>query len=77
MPRLDVRFRRPTDDSRTDRELFEAMPSQDNWVDARMHEVIMYIASNKHLRVPDSWQDTMSAYINQLKEQAPGTTNSH
>ena len=71
MPRYDLRFRRPTREGASDKELFEAMPAEDNWVDGRMQEVVFYLAANKRLHIPDSWQDAMGGYLKQLREQAP------
>ena len=70
-PRLDVRFRRPAQDGVTDRELFEGMASNDSWLDGRLPEVAFYLASSKHLKVPDTWHDCIAAYLKQLREQAP------
>ena len=47
--RGDVRVRRSVDTKRTDRELFEAMPLGDPWLESSIHEVYFYLRESKHL----------------------------
>lgn len=46
----------------TDRELFEQLPTGDFWPEAELAQVWMYLYSNSHLRVPDSWQSTIDDF---------------
>ena len=59
------------DEFATDRELFQGMSGEDSWIDGRLHEVVLYLASNRYLQIPDSWNECMTAYLKQLREQAP------
>ena len=46
--RAECRGRRDVDlASRTDKEIFDALPMGDMWVDSRIHEVFLYLYSCK------------------------------
>ena len=69
MPRRDLRRKAWTHPERTDRELFAAMPDHDSWTDARLHEVVLYLAENEDIEVPACWQNCMDEYVHKLREQ--------
>ena len=46
----------------SDRELFERLPFGDPWHDAQMVEVWRFLYTHAATTIPDSWQDTMSAF---------------
>ena len=54
-----MRQKASIDLKKTDRELFDSMPSGDCWVDARLPEVFLYLLQSHRLTVPDSWQQSM------------------
>ena len=46
----------------SDRELWASMETGDLWLDAKLHEVWFYLYSNRHLCIPESWQNTMQEF---------------
>ena len=70
-PRKDLRFKTPVDPFQTDREIFANMTNTDLWLDADLPSVLLYLANNKHLAIPSSWQRTMGDYIREVREAAP------
>ena len=48
--RLDLRCRQKLDATKTDRELFAAMPTTDIWPESNIHEVVLYLYHSKHCR---------------------------
>ena len=69
MPRRDLRRKAVMHPERTDRELFSAMPDHDSWTDARLHEVVLYLAENEDIEVPACWQNCMDEYVHKLRQQ--------
>ena len=48
--------------------LWEEMPIGDIWLDAQLPKVWIYLLSNRHLKVPDSWQKAVKAFDKELME---------
>ena len=69
LPRQDLRCKVPTDQLGTDRELFVQLSDDDLWLDAKLPDVLFYLAKNKHLRIPASWHHDMTAYIEYVRKQ--------
>lgn len=69
LPRRDLRCKIPTEPSWTDRELFMHMCDEDLWLDAKLPDVLLYVARNKHLNIPPSWESCMVDYINHAKRE--------
>ena len=69
LPRRDLRCKIPTEPSWTDRELFMHMCDEDLWLDAKLPDVLLYVARNKHLNIPPSWESCMVDYINHVKRE--------
>lgn len=51
---------------KSDREIFHEMELGDIWLDAGLHMVWKYVFNNKHIRIPDSWADTMAQFDKEL-----------
>ena len=51
--RGDLRGRKEVDLSKSDREIFDALPLGDLWLDSRVHEVYLYLAGCKHVQPLD------------------------
>lgn len=47
---------------RTDKELFESLDLGDVWPEAELVQVWFYLYRNSHLRIPDSWSNTMEKF---------------
>lgn len=69
LPRRDLRCKVPVDPSHTDRELFKNMKNDDLWLDADLPSVLFYIAENKHVAIPPSWQRTMDENIEEVRKE--------
>ena len=52
-PRL--RQKKTVDTSKSDRELFEELPLDDVWEDAKLVDVYFYLRASKKTRIPDTW----------------------
>lgn len=61
--RRDLRCKIPVDRTLSDRQMFNQMSNSDLWLDAGLPEVLGYLWSNKYLRIPDSWNDCMTEYV--------------
>ncbi len=70
--RSDLRRKFKLDLNLTDRELFEAYPMSDLFLDAKLHECFFYMYNHCNLQVPDSWDGTMAQFHKELK-----TADSH
>jgi len=68
-PRPDLRCKQTVDASLSDRQLFNQMVNNDLWLDAGLPEVLAYCWGNKHLEVPDSWYECMTAYVEQVYQK--------
>ena len=53
---------------------FDDMPIGDVWSDACMHELYMYLLSNKHLEIPHEWQGSIDAFTKELLSKAGNQT---
>ena len=51
--RGDLRARHGVDLSQSDREIFQALPTGDLWVDSRVHEVFLYLYRCKYVELLD------------------------
>ncbi|OLP20537.1 hypothetical protein AK812_SmicGene48984, partial [Symbiodinium microadriaticum] len=51
--RGDLRARQYVDLSKSDREIFAALPSNDLWLDSRIHEVFLYLYRCKKVELLD------------------------
>lgn len=68
----DLRKKFTLDLNLTDRELFEAYPMTDLFLDGKLHECFFYMYNHCDLQVPDSWDGTMAQFHKDLK-----TADSH
>ena len=50
--RVDLRARLKLDATKTDRELFAALPTDDVWPESNIHEVVLYLYDSKHCKIP-------------------------
>ena len=66
VPPADVRHKRPLDLSKSDKQLWEEMPTADVVLDGRLHQVWGYLLGNRHLCVPASWQSSIAAFDKEL-----------
>ena len=55
MDRADVRTRRAVDLGKSDKEIFDSLPTGDLWLDARVHETFLYLYGSKNCM----WLDCM------------------
>lgn len=70
--RCDLRKKITLDLNLTDRELFEAYPMSDLFMDGKLHDCFFYMYNHCDLQIPDSWAGTMAQFHKQLK-----TADSH
>ena len=63
-----LRHRFPCDMSKSDQELFEELPLGDPWVDGGLHHVWKYLWSSKHVQIPDSCIQSMTAFDTELTQ---------
>lgn len=54
------------DVQKTDLELFQQLSIDDCWWDAELPSVFMYLAKNRKMKVPTSWQPTFDALYNEI-----------
>ena len=47
--------KKTVDTSKSDRELFEELPLDDVWEDAKLVDVYFYLRASKKTRIPDTW----------------------
>ena len=52
----------------TDRELFQNLPLGDVWSDGEVIQVWAYLYRNSRLKIPDSWQETLSNFNRELMD---------
>jgi len=52
----------------TDRELFQNLPLGDVWSDGEIIQVWAYLYRNSRLKIPDSWQETLSNFNRELMD---------
>ena len=67
-PPADLRHKRSVDLSLSDRKLWEELPTGDLWLDAQLPKVWSYLLSNRHLKIPDSWQKAIEAFDREVTE---------
>ena len=70
LPRACLRQKAVLNATSTDKELFEAMELGDTWPESEIIQVWFYLYRNTHLRLPDSWQDTMRRFYETLNQEA-------
>ena len=69
-PRKDLRNKVPLGKKdMTDRELFRNMEHTDLWTDAGLPQVLLYAASNRHMKIPDTWEVTFKKYIQEVQNE--------
>ena len=67
--RRDLRKKFELDPSMSDREIFNRYPLlPDQWMDASLPDIFFYLYGCNHLVIPDSWQDSIDGFKNQLIE---------
>ena len=54
--------------TKSDKDLWSALPLSDIWFDAGLHNVWSYLLANKHLKIPDSWQDAIHKFDRELSD---------
>ena len=52
----------------SDKEIFDALPLNDPWEDARMLQVFDYLMSHPRTTVPASWENSMMQFHQQLRD---------
>ena len=52
----------------SDRELFQALPLQDPWTDAKLPTLFLYLLENHKLTIPYSWHDPVMQLKEELKD---------
>ena len=62
----DLRHKWPVDLSKSDKDLWSEMPIGDIWLDGEVHKVWFYLMTNKHLKIPDSWFQSVMSFHNEL-----------
>ncbi|CAK9081515.1 Uncharacterized protein SCF082_LOCUS38788 [Durusdinium trenchii] len=67
--RYDLRAREKVDTTKSDRELFEALPCGDIWYESQCHVAFEYLYSSKHLRIPPGWDETMQSFRQTLLKE--------
>ncbi len=68
LPRQCMRQKVVINTTATDRELFEKLPLGDVWSEAEVIQVWAYLYRNSHLKIPDSWQETLSNFNRELMD---------
>ena len=61
-----LRNKNKTDPKMTDLELFQSMPLGDLWEDASIASVYVYLRRNKHLVIPNSWEQVIDDFDAEL-----------
>lgn len=64
--RRDLRKVFAVDPQLTDKQNFELYPTGDLWGDAKLVEAVNYIYSLRCLRIPDSWNDTIMNFVQEI-----------
>ena len=70
--RRDLRHKNAVDTSKSDRELFDALPLGDLWSDCNMVNTYWYARENRRLVIPDSWQCSIDNFERELRKTVPG-----
>ena len=70
--RPDLRHKYPVDLGKSDKDLFAELPMGDIWIDAKLHQVWVYLFTNRRLKVPDSWHDVIWKFHHDLMDLATG-----
>lgn len=63
-PRL--RQKKTVDTSKSDRELFEELPLDDVWEDAKLADVYFYLRASKKTQIPNTWVQVFEELDTQL-----------
>ena len=69
----DARHKHGLDLKKSDRELFEATPIGDVWIDGLLPAVWFYLMGNRHLRIPDSWHECIMKFHEEVSAKEPWT----
>ena len=67
-PRKCLRQKPIVSSTATDRELFDGMDVGDVWSDGEIIQVWAYLYSNKRLRIPETWQLSLSNFNKTLMD---------
>lgn len=61
-----LRQKIPVNPKTSDRRLFSELPLGDPWMDSGLPMIWAYIYKNKHLKVPDSWDQCIQEFNQEL-----------
>ena len=56
------------DSQKTDREIFDELPTGDCWIDADLPGLFLYLYHEAELKIPDSWSETMASFRQEMQE---------
>ena len=65
-----LRFKATVNPRKSDRMIFQEMPLGDCWIEPKIHLAWAYLYRSKHLKVPDSWHDSIHQFNKELMERA-------
>ena len=67
---MELRQKLPIPSSETDLDLFQSLKMDDAWVDAQMPSVFIELYKDDKLRIPESWEPTMTFFYTEMKRYA-------
>ena len=65
--RFELRQKAKVPFGATDVEIFQSLQTMDPWTDAHMPSLFIYLYKNEKLRIPESWEPTMSLFFGEMK----------